>query len=425
MTPPLRTDVTIVGSGPAGSLAAALLAQKGYEVTLIEKAHHPRPAVGENVLPHAWKFLDLAGASQAIADEGFVAKAGGTVAWNGQIRQMAFRDFGYDRPALHVERDRFDELLFRAAQERGATTCEGILATAVSRLAADDVAIDWRSDDGVTGTLTSRVLLDASGQRALVSRHLGQRRIEATQRMVAAWGYYRDAAYVDASGAARPHSRLHEVPPTTFVAALGGGAWSWHIALRESTSVGLVLPAGEVTAGATPEARAAWFDGRARAVPQLDRLLEPGQLVGDVRVIRDYSYRADHFAGPGYLLLGDAAAFVDPIFSLGVTFALYTAYLAAWAVDRGFSKPARRDSAFGIYGGQVDRRIELARALALPRYAPSGGGHAAARDCAAFESDAERALRQTAATLTERSLGLDEVGSAAATHYRELAAISF
>ena len=100
MNLPKHCDVLVIGDGPAGSMAATYLSQKGYDVVLLERQKHPRPHVGENLIPHFWKYTDLAKISDKIATEGFVQKAGGTVVWNGVIRQMAFKDFGYSRPAL-------------------------------------------------------------------------------------------------------------------------------------------------------------------------------------------------------------------------------------------------------------------------------------------------------------------------------------
>jgi flavin-dependent dehydrogenase len=117
---PKSCDVLVIGGGPAGSSAAALLAKAGIDVVLLEKALHPRPQVGESLIPHFWKYTDQTGASALIEQEGFVAKAGGITVWNGKIHRIAFAEFGFTRPALHVERDRFDFLLLQHAASLGA-----------------------------------------------------------------------------------------------------------------------------------------------------------------------------------------------------------------------------------------------------------------------------------------------------------------
>src|SRR5947208_3172512 len=119
MTPvPAKADIVVIGGGPAGSTAANLLAQKGYEVVLLEKARHPRNTVGESVLPHVWKYVDAAGATKEIEEAAFIHKSGGTTFWRGVIRQTALADFGFRRPSLHVERDEFDDILLRVATSR-------------------------------------------------------------------------------------------------------------------------------------------------------------------------------------------------------------------------------------------------------------------------------------------------------------------
>src|SRR5882672_6981569 len=108
---PTQCDVVVIGGGPAGSLAATYLCQAGYQVVLFDKQKHPRYQVGESLIPDFWKYCDEAGVSKKIVDEGFLPKAGGTVDWHGAIHRVAFKDFGYTRPALHIERDRFDLIL--------------------------------------------------------------------------------------------------------------------------------------------------------------------------------------------------------------------------------------------------------------------------------------------------------------------------
>ncbi|CAD5984338.1 FAD-dependent oxidoreductase [Planktothrix agardhii] len=105
MNIPQRCDVVIIGGGPAGSMAATFLSQKGYDVVLLERCKYPRHHIGENTIPQFWKYTDLAQVSDKIAAEGFIQKAGGTSFWNGLIRQIDFKDFGYLRQALHVERE--------------------------------------------------------------------------------------------------------------------------------------------------------------------------------------------------------------------------------------------------------------------------------------------------------------------------------
>ena len=148
-------DVIVIGGGPAGSAAAGFLAKSGVSVALLEKARHPRYQVGESLLPHFWRFIEALGATEAIEAEGFIKKAGGTMYWDREFRQFAFKDMGYSRPALHVERSAFDAILFRHAKSLGAETYEDTTVTFAdtsdqgcvvrAKRAGDDSEIELRS----------------------------------------------------------------------------------------------------------------------------------------------------------------------------------------------------------------------------------------------------------------------------------------
>ncbi len=399
MTPPDRCDLVVVGSGPAGCLASGLLADKGYDVVLLEKTSFPRPHVGESLIPHFWKYTDLLGASDAIEREGFVHKAGGTVIWNGTIRRVGFKDFGYKRPALHVERDRFDRILQEHAVAKGVQLLSPALATRVD-FDQEDGRHRIHCRSGTTQAETSidcRYIIDASGQKTFLGQQLGLREIDPQFRFFSVCGYFRGSRYVAADGRAHSHEDLASIPPTTFVTSLPDMAdwgWSWHIPLRDSTSVGLVVPMSEMARfKASGLAWADWFEQKCRATPVLQDLLAKASLIPDsVGTIRDYSYRATRTAGRGFFLAGDAAGFVDPIFSVGIVFSLYSAYSAAWAADKCLKHPEHADRYQAIYDNQLQRRLEASRALALPSYRPVDFLHQAAADGIGFESLNEQAL---------------------------------
>ncbi|MBV9859550.1 MAG: tryptophan 7-halogenase, partial [Alphaproteobacteria bacterium] len=188
MSLPQGSDVLVVGGGPAGSFASTMLARRGYDVVLVDKAHHPRETVGESVLPAAWKYLDLLGISDGVMRR-FTKKAGGVVVWGDEITQIAFRDFAYDRPGLHVERADFDELLLRNAQQAGVRVCEGVRAESFASAEADGAAVTLVAD-GYKQPHRTRYLVDATGQASFVARQLGCRRLDADFRFAALWGYF-------------------------------------------------------------------------------------------------------------------------------------------------------------------------------------------------------------------------------------------
>jgi flavin-dependent dehydrogenase len=235
------------------------------------------------------------------------------------------------------------------------------------------------------------------------------------------WGYFDDSKYLAADGMIYSAQSLREKPPTTYVSALpqgDGWAWLWHIMLRKTTSIGLVIPiAWAQQSKASGESWEAWFLRQCEAIPLLQRLLNEAKFCeGSVRLVRNYSYKSKSIAGPGFLLLGDAAGFVDPIFSVGVVFAMYSAYAGAHTIDRCLAQPARRDHHRSIFWSQMQARLELSRSLALPYYQEQDAGHAQARQAMAFSSTQAQALMYAASMLTDRSDNFDSMADSPEAH---------
>jgi flavin-dependent dehydrogenase len=425
-TVPESCDVVVIGGGPAGSLAATFLTGKGYSVALFEQQKHPRYQVGESLLPDIWKYCDAAGVSDAIASEGFIRKAGGSVDWNGEMRRLSFADFGYTRPALHVERDRFDHILLERARASGAWVGEEItvLEADLSRAEEDEseVSVSYRPvGESGDSRIRCRYVVDASGQTGVIGRQLGLRVFDEGFRFMSVWGYFDNSSYLAADGQIYPARSVRQVPPTTYVSALpqgDGWAWLWHIMLRQTTSIGLVIPKAWVRESkGSAESWEGWYLRQCRAMPLLQRLLADATFCeGSVRLIRNYSYRSKQVAGPGFFLLGDAAGFVDPIFSVGVVFSMYSAYAAAHTIDRCLRQRARRDEHRSIFSSQLQARLELSRTLALPYYQAKDAGHAQAREAMGFSSTQAQALMYAASLLTDRSGNFDSMADSPEAH---------
>lgn len=434
MIPP-SCDVVVIGGGPAGSSAATFLAKQGYDVVVLERAQHPRFTVGESLLPHAWRFFDLLGVTDTIQQEGFVAKQGGTIVWDGKIRQLSFSDFGFDRPGLHTERDRLDFLLLSHSRKTGARIFENVHVKDVQfdeDQAIQRVRYQNKGEDD-EGHVNCRFVVDASGQAAVLSRQFGMRQIDEDFRFIALWGYFENSKYVAADGKVYPFSEVQKVPPTTFVGSLGNWGWSWHIPMRQSTSVGLIIPLDRFKAAKRQdEGLEAFYLKTLNDVPYLGQLLADARMVPDgFHVIRDYSYVPSRVAGPGYFIIGDAAAFVDPIFSLGVVLGLYSGHMAAWAIDRALRDPRKTESSQAIFSNQFQGRYELARAMALPGREITAADGETAHKFLNFQSDAEQDLMYTAAMLTTRSDNFNTIASTFEHQsrlrgkYRELDSIQF
>jgi len=402
VTLPKSCDVVVIGGGPGGSTAATMLAQKGFDVVLLEKAKFPRYIVGESLIPHFWKYCEATGVDQKIEEEGFIQKAGGTVIWNGVIRQMAFKDFGYERPALHVERDRFDDILLKYARQQGVQVFEQVAALRADVSEGQTQSVTYRQlQDGHDGEISCRFVIDSSGQNAVIARQRGHRQIDDAFRYMSIWGYFDDSKYVAGDGQAHEFDKLGSIPPTTFVSNFDQWGWLWHIPLRKNTSVGLVLPKDQLkTIKATEDALETYFLRKCGEIPYLNQLLEQARYCeGSFRVIRDYSFRPTSLTGPGYFLIGDAAAFVDPIFSIGIVLAMYSAYLASWAIENAMKRPEQTERYQAMFAKQFLNRLEVSRVLALPQY----GCEQAVDSAVGFETDLEQELMFVVSTLTTRS----------------------
>jgi flavin-dependent dehydrogenase len=407
---PKQCDVVVIGGGPSGSLAATYLSQKGYEVVLLERQKHPRLHVGENIIPHFWKYCDLAGVSEKIFAEGFVQKAGGMVAWKGTVRRMSFKDFGYSRPALHVERDRFDQILLENAGDRGVQVFEqvSVLGVDFGNDCETQSVIYRQGNDKTEGRISCRFVVDASGQNAVIARELGIRIVDESFRFMSLWGYFKNSKYIGFDGQTYSHEKVLDCPPMTFQSAIpncGDWGWAWHIPLRETTSVGLILPI-QVMKTAKP-ARESWesyFLHKCYEVPILNRLLEEAQFCpGSFAKIQDYSYRLTQVAGTGFFLIGDAAGFIDPIFSIGVPLGMYSAYIASWAIDRCLKNPSSLAQNQALFTSQLRDRYELSRSLALPGCRAIDPTRDRAKTAIQFTKPSERELMGVVSTMTTRS----------------------
>lgn len=393
-------DVVVIGGGPAGSAAAGNIAKLGHSVALLEKAHHPRYQVGESLIPHFWRYADAFDVSPKIQADAFVQKAGGTMYWSNQFRQFSFLEFGFDRPALHVERDRFDEILFRHAGTLGVETYEDTLVTdfETSDKGCRVVAVDKKQERELD--IRCKLIIDASGQGGLIAKRDKLREMDGGFRFQAIWGYFKGSKFVSMGGKVYPESECRNVKPTTFVASMGNGGWGWNIMLRNETSVGLLVPVDLIKSEKAD--LEGFFLSTCRSVPYFASLLDEAEYIpGSLHMHRDYSYRTTQFCGPGYFLVGDAGAFSDPIFSHGVHFALFSGFHASYAVAKYFT--GEHEKARKAYNRRTSQYYEFSRSLALPNYDPSEAVSDRVKNLLQLVSQTELDLMYAASAMTDRS----------------------
>jgi halogenation protein CepH len=332
-------DVVVIGGGPAGSIAATLLADAGHRVLVLERERFPRYHIGESLLSATLPILDAVGATPVIERHGFLEKPGGTFLWGRQREPWSFwvREDPGGRPhAWQVVRAEFDQLLLENARAHGAEVREEHAVTAVD---ADDgrPVVHARSAGGAIFRLAPRFVVDASGQAAVIGCARALRRFDAFFKNLAIFGYFRGA------------ERLPGELANHILSAAFGDGWFWYIPLHDGTmSVGAVVDARRwrALADGDPEGT---YRGLIARCPAIAERLARATLVSRVRIIRDYSYTSTRFTGPGFLLAGDAACFIDPVFSTGVHLACLAGFLGAGAVGRILSGAASEAEALAEY----------------------------------------------------------------------------
>ncbi len=361
-----KYEVVVIGGGPAGSVASSLLSKAGIDVLLLEKEKFPRYKVGESLIPHFWKYTDQIGATEAIEKEGFVKKAGGFVLWDDVMRTVSFKNFGFTRPALHVERDRFDEILLDTSKGHGTEVIERAQVKSVKHL-EEGCIVDWEDEHREKHSISCRYVVDASGQAAVVSRQYDLIQYDDEFRFQAFWGYLDKSEYLNAKGEITDFKHRHEDPPMTLVSSTGDWGWAWQIVQKEKVSVGLIVPRNKLpeykAGGATLNER---FNTAIHNIPFTKNLLRDSTLVGNVRTIKDYAYTPSKMVHVHTFLAGDAAAFFDPINSEGITIAMYAGSLVAWAIENALKNPSRESFYKRTYEDQLNVRLDLFRLLAFP-----------------------------------------------------------
>ena len=329
-------DVLVIGGGPAGSTAATLLAESGRQVVLLEKSAHPRFHVGESLLPRNLAQLDRLGVTAQVAAIGvykpgaeFVDEATGgrtqfpfSLALNPQFTH-----------SYQVRRAEFDEILFRNAAARGAEAHEN---TRVTGVALDPAGLRHTvtavGADGAEHTVRPRFILDATGRDTLLATQLGAKESNRRNSTAAVYAHFHGA--VPKLGEEDGFITIH----------LADDGWFWFIPLPDEVmSVGFV---GNASAWKARRGTAeAFLEARIAQSPLVSARLRGAERISGVTMTGNYSYAARRAHGPGYMMIGDAFAFLDPVFSSGVLLAMTAGEMGADVAAAGLRNPAAGEAA--------------------------------------------------------------------------------
>jgi len=338
-------DVAILGAGPAGTTVAALLARRGRRVVALEKARHPRFHIGESLLPKNLPILERLGVLDQVRAIG-VHKPGAELISPEHAARQSFRFSEALDPdpsfAYQVRRDAFDEILLRNARDAGADIREGCAVTDVGFGNGTQRIVYTQNDSEFA--CRARLVIDATGRDGFLARRFGIRRQNKAHNSAAIFAHF------DGVPAA-----AWDIPGTIGLYWFDHG-WFWMIPLTDGkTSIGAVCMPDYLKSrrGSLED----FFFDTIRLCPKLWENVQRARLATPVRSAGNYSYKAERAFGPGYLLLGDAYAFVDPVFSSGVYLAMSGAEYAAAAVDEALEKPAQAERLFAALQRRTDRGI--------------------------------------------------------------------
>ncbi|HEX5354222.1 MAG TPA: NAD(P)/FAD-dependent oxidoreductase [Rhodanobacteraceae bacterium] len=342
--PGFDCDVLVAGGGPGGSTVATLLARRGWRVTMLEKSRHPRFHIGESLLPANIPIFEEIGALEKLRALGRLKLGADFPRDDGSYYTFRFgRALGGTPPwSFHVVREEMDQMLFEHARESGVDARERVKVERVEFEASGITAcIDV---DGARSTLRARYLVDASGRNTLLGKQLKLIHRNRKHQSAAMFARYRDVA----CNPDDPDGNIISINRFTY-------GWTWFIPLPDgSTSIGCVCKPGYLgnRQGANNED---FMASTLAIVPGAARRLANAERVSPVRFTGNYSYECKRMAGPRWILVGDAWAFLDPVFSSGVFLSMYSARQASEVVDASLRDPARESNLQRRYAKRLKR----------------------------------------------------------------------
>jgi flavin-dependent dehydrogenase len=366
-------DCIVIGAGPAGCAAAALVAEAGCSTLLLEREKLPRFHVGESLMPETYWTLRRLGVLERMKHSTFVRKLGVKfIDGAGRESQPFFFRQHDPRECVEtwqVERAEFDKLLFDNAAEKGAHCRDQTRAREVLFDGRRAVGVRLELPDGAQREVRGRVIVDATGQQCLLASRLGLRVDNPKLKKAAVWGYYR--------GAQREAGEL--AGGTLIMHTADDRSWFWYIPLSgDVTSIGVVADHDYLLRDRGSPAGA--FEDELVKCPGLARRLIDAQLVSKLRVAKEYSYTTRQPAGDGWVLIGDAQGFIDPIYSSGVFLALRSAELAADAIVAGLKKDDLSAAQLGSWAEGFNAGVHWIRKLVEAFYTDAFSFGAFVRD---------------------------------------------
>jgi flavin-dependent dehydrogenase len=357
----MHNDVVVIGGGPAGSTTSTLLAQRGCRVTLFERERFPRFHIGESLIPETYWVLKRLHMLPKMAASHFVKKYSVQfVNSNGKVSAPFY--FWDNKPhecsqTWQVVRSEFDQMMLENAREHGVEVHEGARVLDVLFEGDRAVGVKVRREDGRVDELRARVVVDASGQNGLIQNRLRLRVWDPLLNKGAIWTYWQ--------GACRDTGR--DEGATVVIQTPSKNGWFWYIPLHDDVvSVGVVAPFDYLFKGRSNFA--ATYEAEVDACPAVKERISPARQITGHFATKDYSYRATRVAGDGWVMVGDAFGFLDPLYSSGVLLALKSGELAADAIADGLERGDTSEAQLGRWGPGFNEGVDRMRRLVCEYY---------------------------------------------------------
>lgn len=359
---PSDIDVIVIGGGPAGSTASTLIAQAGYKVTLFEREKFPRYHIGESLIPETYWVLKRLNMLPKMKASCFVHKH--SVQFVSPSGKQSAPFYFYDNKphecsqTWQVVRSEFDHMMLNNAREHGVEVHEEARVRDVIMEGDRVVGVKLHQDDNTTKEVRAKVVIDASGQTGLLMNKFGTRIWDPELNKGAVWTYW-EGAYRDVG---------RDEGATVVLATEDRNGWFWYIPLHNNrVSVGIVAPFDYLFSKGRGSHEKIYNEELDRC-PAVKERVSMGKRITGYFATRDYSYRCTKVAGDGWVTVGDAFGFLDPLYSSGVLLALRSGEMAADAIVEGLAKGDTSGAQLGKWGDALNQGIDRMRRLVCEYY---------------------------------------------------------
>ena len=363
MEPIIHTDVVVIGGGPSGSTASTLIAQKGYKVTLFERDKFPRFHIGESLIPETYWVLERLNMLKKMKGSHFIKKYSVQfVSQSGRLSEPFY--FCEHKPqdasqTWQVRRSEFDKLMIDNAREHGVDVHEEVRVLEILWEGDRAVGVRVQHANGEKQEVRSKVVVDASGQSSMIMDRLELREWDQELKKAAVWTYW--------EGAFRDTGR--DEGATVVIQTQGKKGWFWYIPLHDNiVSVGVVADYQYLFKDRESKEYEAIYNEEVARCPGLQPRIANARRATQFYAAKEYSYRAKKAAGDGWVLVGDAYGFLDPLYSSGVLLALKSGSLAADAVVEGLANNDTTGQQLGKWEPDYVRGMDRMRRLVCEFY---------------------------------------------------------